>query len=80
VSVLNVWLSINPWVPPPQEILKGTPTCFCFSVFNLLGIISSNSESVKTGLPFTKIVNVPVLKDLSSDHFLENFIFSVNLV
>ena len=36
----NVKLSLSPWVPPPQDMLNGTPSCFSFSAFNPLGIIS----------------------------------------
>ena len=42
----NVKFSLKPWVPPPHETLKGTPTCFSLSVFNPLGIISSKSSIV----------------------------------
>ena len=46
VSAENVKFSLNPCVPPPHEILKGTPTCFSLSVLNALGIISSISSNV----------------------------------
>ena len=38
---LKIKLSWRPWLPPPQEMLKGTPICFSFSQFNSRGIISS---------------------------------------
>ena len=46
VHALNTKLSLRPCVPPPKDILKGTPNCFSFSVFNSWGIISSKSEIV----------------------------------
>jgi hypothetical protein len=39
--------SCNPWVPPPNEMLKGTPICFSFSVLSSLGIISSKFSIIK---------------------------------
>ena len=38
----KVKFSCNPCVPPPHEMLNGTPSCLSFSVSNPLGIISSN--------------------------------------
>ena len=34
VQALDTKLSLSPCVPPPIEILNGTPNCFSFSVFN----------------------------------------------
>ena len=33
-------------LPPPHDMLKGTPTCFSLSVLNALGIISWKSSMV----------------------------------
>jgi hypothetical protein len=49
----NVKFSLKPCVPPPQEILNGTPTCFSLSVFKPLGIISSMSWNVWNILSLT---------------------------
>lgn len=52
VHELNVKESFNPCVPPPMEILKGTPICLSLRVFNGLGIISSKSSTIKNIFPF----------------------------
>ena len=44
--------SFNPCVPPPMEILNGTPICLSLRVFNGLGIISSKSSTIKNNFPF----------------------------
>ena len=53
VHPLNAKLSLNPCVPPPIEILNGTPNCFSFSVFNSCGIISSKSAISMNRYPLT---------------------------
>lgn len=52
VHELNVKESFNPWVPPPMEMLNGTPICLSLRVFNGLGIISSKSSTIKNIFPF----------------------------
>ena len=73
----SVKLSLNPCVPPPQDILNGTPNCFSFSVFNALGIISSNPLITKNNLPLTNIFNEPNLWFFSVNHFSFKFITSI---
>jgi hypothetical protein len=46
---LKIKLSCSPWVPPPIDILNGTPICLSFKVSNPLGIISSKFSIVKNG-------------------------------
>ena len=48
----GIRFSLNPCVPPPQEILNGTPICFSLSVFNALGMTSSKFSMVWCNLPF----------------------------
>ena len=48
----NVKESFNPCVPPPMEMLNGTPICLSLRVFNGLGIISSKSSTIKNIFPF----------------------------
>ena len=57
----NINESFNPCVPPPTDILKGTPICLSFIVFNCLGIISSTLSIMKNNLPFMYILKFPVL-------------------
>ena len=67
---LNVNDSLNPKVPPPHDILNGTPICFSLTSFNSLGIISSKFSMVINNLPLTKNLSFPNLYSLWSNHFL----------
>ena len=75
---VKVKFSCNPCVPPPQDMLNGTPICLSFSVFNPLGIISSKFSIVKFNLPLTKTFNLPKRYFPSINHFSFSWIKSVS--